>query len=274
MGKIRIDSIKWIGFLQRSLRDWRNIVFFTVPCDSLEVLKAAAKHRSCSWTAADDDVAGDDDSFITIGKMQGVLVAGVEDVVGEYHAFSRIPGTATECVTGIDDRVVDDLQIQRLALMIGTRKARARSADEHVIANDGLALHLHGAIAATAAEIALDNVYRFASGAIDGDARILRIMDIVFRDEIAPRALFHLDAVSMRAAAIVDVIQCDHAFAHDVLAMVRAKVHPFAVSTAMVYVIASQKEMARVRAVSAETNCTGVMNVTLVNPHLAALPKP
>jgi len=40
--------------------------------------------------------------------------------------------------------------------------------DEHVVTHDGLALHLHGAVGTSAAEIALDDVHRLPGGAIHG----------------------------------------------------------------------------------------------------------
>ena len=147
-------------------------------------------------------------------------------------------------------------------------------ADEHVVAHDGLALHLHGVIRAAAAEIALDDVHRLPGGAIDGDAGILRVVNVVFGDEIAPRALLDLDAIALIPAAVVDVIQGDHALAHDVLAVVRAEIHALAVAAAVVDVIARQEQAAGVGAVRAQADLAGVVDVALVDPHLAAMAEP
>ena len=58
------------------------------------------------------------------------------------------------------------------------------------------------------------------------------------------------------------------------LAIVRAKIHALTMAATVVVVIASEKKSACVRTVCAETNFARVVDMTLIDPHLAALVQP
>jgi len=139
---------------------------------------------------------------------------------------------------------------------------------------NGLALDLHDVVFAVPAEIALDDVSRLAGGAIDGDAGIVGVVDVVLRDEIAPRSLLHLDAVALLAVAVVDVIERDDALAHHGLAVVATEIEALGVTVSVVDVIARDVEPVGVGVVGAEADIGGVVNVALVHPDMAALAKP
>ena len=168
---------------------------------------------------------------------------------------------------------MDDLEVQRLALMIGASKACTCAVDEDVVPHDGLALHLHDIVAAVVAEIALNDVHRLARRAIDGDAGVVRVVDVILRDQIAPGALLHLDAVALITATVVNVIQSNHTFAHDVVAVVGTEIHALGMSSAVVDVIAGQKEALGVGTVGTEADFIGVMDVALIDPNIATMPE-
>lgn len=174
-------------------------------------------------------------------------------------------------MTAIDDGVVKDLQIQCFALVIGTGKAGADAVDKHVVTHDGLSLHLHDAVATVVAEVALDDIYGLSSGAINGDARILRVMHVVLGDEISPGALFDFDAIPLVTPAIMNVVQRDDAFTHDDTGIVSPQIHALSMTRAMVDVIAGEVQPLGIGAVGTETNLTCMMNVAAVQPDITAM---
>lgn len=99
-------------------------------------------------------------------------------------------------------------------------------------------------------------------------------MDVVLGDEISPRALLNLDAITLIAPAIVDVVLRDDAMAHDVRGIVAAEIHALSVASAVMNVIARKIQTLCVSAVRAEANLIGVVNVALVHPYIPALPEP
>ena len=100
-------------------------------------------------------------------------------------------------------------------------------------------------VIASAAQISFDDVEGLSCGAIHSDAWVMRVMNVVLGNEVSPGTLFDFDPVPLIAKAIVNVIQRDHTFAHDMLTVVRTEIHAFAVSTSMMVVVASEEESSR-----------------------------
>ena len=86
----------------------------------------------------------------------------------------------------VDDGIVDDLEVGGFALVVGAGEAGVGTVDEDIVADEGVALDLHDVVVAVVAEIAFDGVNGFAVGAVDGDAGVVRVVDVIFGDEIAP----------------------------------------------------------------------------------------
>ena len=241
--------------------------------DAGEVLQAATFDAAVFGAIAKDHVATADNTRVAIGVEEGIGIAGIDDVVGQDHAFAAIPGATSKGVGSVKDGVVDDLQIQCLALMIGTGEACACTIDEDVVAHDGLALHLHDVVGAIVAEIALDDIHGLPSSAIHSDAGVIGVVNVVLNDQITPGALLHLDAIALIAATIMNVIQRDDALAHDMVAVVGTEIHAFRVTVAVVDVIAGQKEALGVGTIGAEADFIRVMDVALIDPDIAAMPE-
>ena len=86
----------------------------------------------------------------------------------------------------VDDGVVDDLEVGGFALMVGAGEAGVGTVDEDIVADEGVALDLHDVVGAVVAEIAFDGVDGFSVSAVDGDAGVVGVVDVIFGDEVAP----------------------------------------------------------------------------------------
>ena len=272
--EIDIDQKPGIGFFQRRFVCRSGVTLRSIPGELRKVFKAATFRATVFGTISQNDVAGDGDAVFAVREVQRVRIARVKNIVGKDHPFTSIPRTATERMVGVDDGVVDDLKVERFALMVCAGKARACRRDEHIVAHDRFALDLHGMVGAAVAKVAFDNVHWLASGAIDGDAGIVRVMHMVLGDEVSPGALLDLDAIPLVTTTIMDVVQCDDALAHDVSAVVPAEIHAFGVTSTIMNVITCKMKAVGIGTVRTETNFTCVMDMTLIDPNLAATPEP
>ena len=97
-------------------------MFRSIPRHLLEAFQSAPPSGAVLWTMTYDDVAGDDNPVFSIGKMQRVLVTRKDYIVSQHHPLASVPRAAAKGMTGIDDRIVNDLEIHRLPLMIGARE--------------------------------------------------------------------------------------------------------------------------------------------------------
>ena len=127
----------------------------------------------------------------------------------------------------VHQRIVNDLQIDGLSLVIGTREGSVFAIDQQIVADDRFSLYLHHAIEAAVADIAFDHILPLAARAVDGDTGIVAIVDRVLSDQVAPRTLLDLDAISLASTTVVNVIHRYDALAHDHVAIIAAKIHPF-----------------------------------------------
>jgi len=98
-------------------------------------------------------------------------------------------------------------------------------------------------------------------------------MHMILGDEVSPGALLHFDAIALVPTTIVNVVQGDDAFTHDVFPMVGAEIHSLTMTGTVMDVIPRQIEALRSGTVRAEANLTGVMNVTLIQPDIGAVPE-
>jgi len=244
-----------------------------IPGEFREVFQAATYRGTVFWAISQNDIAGDGDAVFAVNEVQSVFIARVKDVIGKDHPFTSIPRASTECMVGVDDGVVDHLKVERFSLMVCASKAGASSRDQHIVAHDRFALDLHGVVGAAVAKIAFDDVHGLASGAIDGDAGIIRVMHVVLGDEVSPRALLNLDAITLISTTIMDVVQRDDALAHNVSAVIPAEIHAFGVACTVVNMIACKMKVVGIGTVCTEANFTSVMDVTLIDPNLAATPE-
>ena len=156
--------------------------------------------------------------------------------------------------------------------MVSARKAGPFGVHENIVSNDGFALDLHRMVIASAAKIPFDDVHRLACGAIHRDTRVMRVVNVVLGNDVSPRALFDFDPVPLITKAIVNVIQRDHTFAHDVLTIVSTEIHSFPMPTSVMVVVASEKEALRAGAVCAQVYIASMVNMASIDPDIAALP--
>ncbi len=99
-------------------------------------------------------------------------------------------------------------------------------------------------------------------------------MYIVLSDEVPPRSLFHFDPIPLVPSTVVDVVQGNDALAHNMLTVVGPQIHPFAMASPVMQVVARQIEMMRLRTIGAQADITRMMNMASIDPDLTALAKP
>lgn len=204
--KIRRQEVARIGMFDRGINGGCGVMQDTIQAHTREVCEASSFHTALLGPIPQDNVSTADDACMTVGVVQGIGIAGIKEIVGEDHAFAAIPRATPKGVGAVEDGVVDDLEVECLALMIRAGKACTSSIDEHVVAHDGLSLHLHDIVPTVVAKIALDDVHGLSCCAIDGDAGVVRIVHMVLGDQVSPRALLHLDAIPLITATVMNVI--------------------------------------------------------------------
>ena len=66
-------------------------MFGAVRGEVREVCEAAAEGSALSGAVAEDDIACGGDAGGAVGEEDGIFLGGVEDIIGEDHAFAVVP---------------------------------------------------------------------------------------------------------------------------------------------------------------------------------------
>jgi hypothetical protein len=217
-----------------------------IPCQVFEILKAATKRTTGFRSITENHVSCNRYSIMPISEVQCVFLTRVNDVVRQDHIAPRVPGPATKRVRRVDQRIVNDLHIDRFSLMIGARESRVSVINQKVVANDRFSLNLHNAVQTAVTNIEFDHILWLAARAVNGDTRINALVHPVLSDQISPGTLFNLNAISLTSTAVVNMIQSNDALAHNHVAVVSPEIHSCCGPISIVDCVACQIKLMRI----------------------------